>query len=131
MNAAAPDGSITEGRSPRADLLVFEVRGRITKPDIEWMARLVDEAFDRLGEVDMLILMRDYQGVDAGAALDLEALGVQARALRHVRRYGVVGAPAWARLMIEVVDPITPVDARTFDVAYEADAWAWIGPGPG
>jgi hypothetical protein len=57
-------------------------------------------------------------------------MGAQARSIRHVHKYGVVGAPAWARAMIEFSDFLSPVDAKTFDLAEEAEAWAWIGAGP-
>jgi hypothetical protein len=59
----------------------------------------------------------------------LKALGVQARSIRHVRKYGVVGAPGWARAMIELSDHLSPVDAKTFDLAEEAQAWSWIEEG--
>ncbi|MEJ1161161.1 STAS/SEC14 domain-containing protein [Prosthecomicrobium sp. N25] len=126
MDRLAPDGSVAEAHSPRADLLVFEIRARITKPDMEWMARLVEEAFDRHEAVDMLVVMRNYQGADWGAVLDAEFAKAQARATNHVRRYAVVGAPAWARAMIEVADVFSPVDAKTFALEEEAEAWAWV-----
>jgi hypothetical protein len=51
---------------------------------------------------------------------------VQARSIRHVRKYGVVGAPAFARAMIEAFGHVSPVNARTFDLSEQAAAWAWI-----
>ena len=32
--------------------------------------------------------------------------------------------------MIEVSDFLSPVDAKTFDLAEEAQAWAWIEESP-
>ncbi len=52
----------------------------------------------------------------------IAAPGAQLRSVRHVRKYAVVGAPAWARGMIEFSDFLSPVEAKTFDLADEADA---------
>lgn len=129
MPATAPDRSIVRRDSPRPDLLIFEIRDKITKPDIEWMAGDAEAAFDRLGEVDMLIVMSNYEGAELGAIFDGDALGVQARAARHVRRYAVVGAPAWAEAMINVMAPLTPVEEKTFALEDEAAARAWVDQG--
>lgn len=129
MPATAPDRSIVRRDSPRPDLLIFEIRDKITKPDIEWMAGDAEAAFDRLGEVDMLIVMSNYDGAELGAIFDGDALGVQARAARHVRRYAVVGAPAWAEAMINVMAPLTPVEEKTFALEDEAAARAWVDQG--
>jgi hypothetical protein len=85
-----------------------------------------EAAFDAYDHIDILLIMARFDGMDAGAVFDREALGAQVRSVRHVRKYGVVGAPAWARAIIEFADFLSPVDAKTFDLEQEADAWAWI-----
>jgi hypothetical protein len=126
MNQGATISAIRRRESYRPTLLVFEIAGKIAKPDIEHMARQVEEAFDAYDRIDMLLILSDFEGLDPGAAFDREALGAQFKSIRHVRKYGVVGAPAFARAMIEVSDFLSPVDAKTFDASEEADAWAWI-----
>jgi hypothetical protein len=116
--------------SPRPTLLVFEIADKIAKADIEAMAQAIDAAFDAHDKIDLLLIMSDFEGMDLDAAFDREALGAQLRSVRHVRKYGVVGAPGWARAMIEVSDVLSPVDAKTFDLAQEAEAWAWIEAEP-
>jgi hypothetical protein len=111
---------------PRPTLLAFQIAGKIAKADIEGMARQVDEAFDAHDRIDMMLIMTDFEGMDAGAVFDRDALAAQVRSVRHVRKYAVVGAPAWARAMIEFSDFLSPVEAKTFDLAEEAVAWAWI-----
>jgi hypothetical protein len=111
---------------PRPTLLAFEIAGKISKADVEDMARQIDDAFDAYDRIDILLIMMDFEGMDADAVFDREALGAQVRSVRHVRKYGVVGAPAWARAMIEFADVLSPVDAKTFDLADETAAWAWI-----
>ncbi len=126
MPAFAPDRSIVRRDSPRDDLLIFQIRAKITKPDIEWMAAQANTGFDRFDEIDMLIVMSNYDGADLGALFDGDALGVQARAARHVRRYAVVGAPAWAEAMINLFAPLTPVEEKTFALEDEAAARLWV-----
>jgi hypothetical protein len=108
---------------------VFDIAGKITKADIEDMAKVIDTAFDVHDQIDMLLILNGFEGMDAGAVFDPEALGAQLRAVRHVRKYGVVGAPAWARIMIQVSDALSPVAAKTFDLDQEAEAWVWIEEG--
>jgi hypothetical protein len=129
---AAPSASAIRRRvSPRPTLLAFEIVGKISKGDIEDMARQIDQAFDIHDRIDILLIMSDFEGMDAGAVFDREALGAQIRSVRHVRKYGVVGAPAWARAMIEFSDFLSPVEAKTFDLAEEPEAWTWIEAGSG
>lgn len=107
-------------------LYAFEVDGRITAPDVEWMAGVLQAAFEAQETVDILIVMRDYQGLDIRAAFDPKALRAQARAASHVGKYAVVGAPDWAETMINLFSPVSPVEARTFDLEDEATAWDWV-----
>lgn len=130
MIATAPDGSIHETPAGRPDLIAFEISAKITKTDIEWMAAKVQTAFDRLDAIDMLIVMRDYDGLEIGAVFDFESLKAGTRSLGHVRRYAVVGAPAWAEAMINVFSPLTPVEEKTFKLEDEAEARLWVSAPP-
>ena len=112
--------------SPRPDLLIFEVRDKIHRDDIEGMAAQVDAAFEAQEVIDMLILMTDFEGATVGALVDPNSMAVQMKSVRHVRRYAVVGAPAWARAMVEVSDHLVPVEAKTFDLAEADQARAWV-----
>jgi hypothetical protein len=129
MERTLPQSTITRLPATRADLFAFEVSGRIHKDDIEQMAQTLQSAFTQHGKVDILIVMRDWDGIAPGAAFDPQALAAQARANAHVRRYAVVGAPAWARAMINLFSPLTSVEERTFDLAEEREAWDWVEGG--
>lgn len=61
--------------------------------------------------------------------LNGEAAGVSLRSLRHLRKYAVVGAPGWARAMIETMKWLTPVEEKTFELHEAAAAWRWIDEG--
>lgn len=125
----SPDGSVLRRESPRRDLLAFEIRKKITKSDMEWMSHVVDRAFDAHDEVDMLLIMTNYEGAELGALFDGDAMSVQARSNKHVRRYAVVGAPAWASAMINVFGSVSPVETNTFGLEEEASAWTWVSAG--
>lgn len=126
MSATAPNRSIQAEPGGRADLLVFEVVAKITETDIEWMAARVQAAFDTQGEIDMLIIMRHFDGAELGAVFDADAMKAQMRSLKHVRRYGVIGAPFWAKAMINLFSPLTPVEEKTFALEEEDAARIWI-----
>lgn len=110
----------------RADLATFEIVGRVDAEDMRWMADQVGEAFDEHGRIDMLVLFRPFKGATADAVLEPKALKVELASVVHVRRYGVVGAPAWADAMISLGGLLTPIESKTFDQDEEAQARAWI-----
>lgn len=126
MSITAPHGSIATRESGRVDLLAFEINAKIEKEDIEWMAHQVELAFQRLEVVDMILVMRHYDGAELSAVFNSDALKSQADSAKHVRKYAVVGAPLWAKAMINLFSPVSPVDAKTFDLEAEADAWTWV-----
>lgn len=119
--------SIHEIPTSRPDLCAFAVTGMIAEGDMERMAATVSAAFDRFDQIDMLITMPGYDGAEFGAVFDKEGLGAMLRANAHVRRYAVVGAPTWAKAMINLLSPLTPVETKAFDSGDEGDAWAWVG----
>lgn len=127
---AAPDGSVIRRESPRPDLLAFEIKDKITKADIEWMSARTDEAMQSLDKIDMLIIMSNYEGSDLGATFDGYAASVKVRSVAHIRRYVVVGAPAFAKAMINLSGFVMPVETKTFDLAEEAAAWDWLAQPP-
>ena len=125
MNAA-PNGSVIQRESPRPDLLAFEIKDKITKPDIEWMSAVTDRAMQAHDEIDMRIIMSNYEGSDLGATFDGYAASVKARSVAHIRNYVVVGAPTFAEAMINLSGMIMPVGTKTFDLADEDKAWTYL-----
>ncbi|NMG41863.1 hypothetical protein GRZ55_21765 [Chelativorans sp. ZYF759] len=107
-------------------LHAFEIVGKITRADVEWMADVLRAAFEAQDSLDILIVMKRYEGIEAGAIFDRKALSAQARSASQVDKYAVVGAPDWAEAMINFFSPISPVQARTFDLEDEQAAWTWV-----
>lgn len=125
MNTA-PDGSVIQRDAPRPDLVAFDIKDKITKTDIEWMSAVTDRAMQAHDKIDMLLIMSNYEGSDLGAKFDGYANSVKARSVAHIRNYVVVGAPAFAEAMIKLSGLIMPVETKTFDLADEAAAWAYL-----
>ncbi|MFN3912959.1 STAS/SEC14 domain-containing protein [Hyphomonas sp.] len=118
--------AIRRVESVRADLVTFEINGKISGADMGWMAGQVDAAFERLGEIDLMLIMTNFEGAEAGAIFNPEAAGVMLKSLSHVRKYCVVGAPIWARAMIEASKWVTPVEERTFPLTQLERARRWV-----
>lgn len=119
-------------RIPTTDpsVLAFQFSGRIESDDLEAMAASLDEAFDRLDSISLLLLFRAWDGVELSAVFDPDVVKAQFRALAHVERYAVVGAPDGPETLIEVMDALIPVDARTFDPEELSLAWDFVGALP-
>lgn len=126
----APTGSVTQRQSPRPDLLAFEIKGKVTKEDIEWMSAITDEAMQRHDKIDMLIIMSNYEGTELSASFDTYANSVKARSVAHINRYVVVGAPMLAKAMINLSGLVLPVESKTFDLEEEAAAWNYLAQKP-
>ena len=75
MNQNSATFAIRRRASPRPTLLVFEISAKIAKPDIEAMAKDVEAAFDAHDKIDMLLIMTDFEGMDADAAFRSRSLG--------------------------------------------------------
>ena len=90
------------------------------------MAGELKAAFAAQGTVDILILIEHWDGIEIGAVFDAKSVSAQAQANSHVRKYGVVGAPAWASAMINIFSPLTPIDEKTFEWSEVEEAWDWV-----
>jgi hypothetical protein len=89
------------------------------------MARGVLTAFAGRGTMDILTIMRNYDGAELSAFSDLNAQrpGWICLARAHIRRRGRT-APGQGD--DQPVLSAIAVEARTFDLDDEAGAWAWI-----
>ncbi len=105
----------------------FRILGEVTSEDMAAMADLMNDAFDAHDKVSMLLIFEHYKGSEMGASFSMENLKAQMRSIANVEKYAVVGVPDAAETMISAMDAISPVDARSFDMADEAAAWAFVG----
>jgi len=121
--------AIVRVRTERQNLLVFEIVEKIKADDMAWMVGQVGRAFEDFNQIDLMLIMTNFKGVEAGAMLRPDAIGATVKSLWNVRKYCVVGAPAWARAMIEIFRWVTPVEEMTFSLGEVDDAWHWVEGG--
>ncbi|HEU5096824.1 MAG TPA: STAS/SEC14 domain-containing protein [Reyranella sp.] len=111
----------------REDVFAFDVVGRVAASDVENIYGLIEGAYALHDKIDVLVRIKDYDGVDWDAAKKDFSLLSETRALKHIRRYAVVGGPGWFGPMIAVLKPFFSLRMKHFDADEEAEAWAWIG----
>lgn len=114
----------------RSDLCALEIVGHFTAADLENAYGLLEAAYAEHQKVDLLVRITHYDGFDWGAVFDETTIRGKAHALRHIRKYAVVGGPAWMRAVLSVFGPLTSITTRHFDAASETKAWEWIGGKP-
>jgi hypothetical protein len=115
MNVTHAPRAILRLETKRSALAALEIIGKITEADMAWMTGQVDHAFELHDRIDLMVIMTNFDGAEAAAVLNGEAAGASLKSLHHLRKYAVVGAPGWARAMIETMGSILPVKAMTFD----------------
>ena len=122
--------SVTPISTDRPSVFAFRIHGPLDRHALAAMAAEVNEAFDRSEKVGMLLLLEQVDLADAGAGLSTEVVRADIRSLSSVDRYALVGLPRAAKRMIETLDPIIPVRARTFAPEELDQAWAFVGARP-
>lgn len=130
MQTMDPLPAIRRIDTDRDDLCALEIVGRFTAADLENTYGLLEAAYDRHEKIDLLVRISDYEGFDWNAALDDSIISAKSKALRHIRKYAVVGGPAWMRLALGVFAPFLSIEMRHFPPQDEAAAWEWIGGKP-
>lgn len=113
----------------RDSALAYAVQGPFTADDVRRLVPELEAAFETHGQVDVLVRIASLPGVP-WAALKGDLARTKMDALRHVRRYAVVGGPAWLSSAASLLDPLLRAEVRSFAADNEAAAWDWIGAQP-
>lgn len=111
-------------------VFAFRISGKVSDDDSEAMAKFMNTAFDNADHVNMLMLLSDYTGSDWDSIFEPEVLESRFRSLSKVKKYAVVGAPERAARMIQAMDWVLPVDAKTFTEDDVGQAWDFVGSAP-
>ena len=125
-----PPPSIRRIETDRADAYAFEITGYIEPADIENMYGLLEGAYQLHDKIDVVVMIHDYEGVDWSGAWKDQSFLEKIKALKHIRRYAVVGGPTWVRAMMGVMEPFLSVEMKHFELEEVAAAWEWIGTKP-
>jgi hypothetical protein len=104
----------------------IRLSGRVTAEDYDVLLPHLDKAIAASGRVNMLVLMRDFEGW-AGlepARADCESGTDQ---YRHVEKAAFVSKQKWLEWAVWIMDPfIQRTHERFFRPAQLEEAWQWI-----
>ena len=112
----------------KPSLYAFEITGKVSKEDMETMAKTMNAAFDaHKDKIDILLVFTDYDGSEFGATLDDDVIASRFRAITNVGKYVVVGAPDTAESAINLFGKLLPVETHTFELSEIDKAWRLLG----
>jgi hypothetical protein len=105
----------------------FKGSGKITRDEFRAMMDPIYQALDRGGPVNLLFVVGDDFGLDAGALWeDLKAGSIGLKHRSAWRRMALVTDKDFIRHVSAVAGWLAPGELRIFDAAQEADATAWL-----
>lgn len=114
----------------RSDVFAFAVEGHLDDPSLENLYGLLDAAYEEHEEIDLLIRLTGYEGLDWTAAFSESALSMRSKSLQHLRRYAIVGGPLWIQASLTLMQPFLSIEMRAFEPDEEDEAWKWLNAKP-
>lgn len=114
----------------REDAYAFEIVGHIGATDMENLYGLLEGAYEVHDKIDVLVILHDYQGFDWQAAVKEQSMLGKTHALKHIRKYAVVGGPQWMSSMIALFRPFFSMEMKHFAAEESEAAWQWLGAEP-
>lgn len=111
-------------------VFAFDIPGKVSEEDMERMAGTMEAAFAGGGEVSLLLNFENYQGNELGALLDKDVVRTHFKSLSGLKRYAVVGTPGHMDAMLEALNLVIPVEAKTFEKDEIDAAWNHVGARP-
>ena len=103
----------------------FKISGTVTAEDYETLLPKLDEAIAIHGEINLLVLIDDFEfkGFDAAKA----DFHFGTHQYRQVEKAAFVSDKKWLERVVKIMDPFT---RRTKEKNFEPDqieeAWAWV-----
>ncbi|WP_273792258.1 STAS/SEC14 domain-containing protein [Brucella anthropi] len=114
----------------REDVFAFAIEGHLDDASLENLYGLLDAAYETHEEIDLLIRLTGYEGVDWTAAFSESMLSMRAKSLKKLRHYAIVGGPLWIQASITLMQPFLSIELRAFEADEENEAWEWLGARP-
>jgi len=109
-----------------SDLFAYEIKGILTKENMEKIIKPLQFAFKEKGKLDLFARIDQYTGVNLKDISMRSLLELKLASLDHIRRYAIVGAKGWMKQFVELFQPLIPVKVRTFELKDEEQAWKWL-----
>lgn len=113
-------------KTERDDVYAFEIDGHVSREEVDEAYRTLEKAYEKHDRINLLIRMGRYDGFDFNALFSDMTYAGKLHAIRHMRRYAIVGGPSWMGNMIRFFNPLFRMDARHFELEDEAEAWKFV-----
>ncbi|SMC95526.1 STAS/SEC14 domain-containing protein [Primorskyibacter flagellatus] len=107
-------------------VIAYEIDGRITAEDVDSVLTPLEAHMKGDEKINLLVRFKDFDGFDPAILTNGSLMGTKMKAITHLRRYAVVGAPTWMAAMAGTVAGMLPFEMRMFDGSEDAAAWAWV-----
>jgi hypothetical protein len=114
----------------RHDVCGFKVCGYITVADIENLYGLLEGAYAAHGRINVIVIIEDYEGFEWNAVWREQTILRKTKAARRIRKYAVVGGPAWVRNAMRFFRPFLSIEMKHFTIGEAEAAWEWVGARP-
>lgn len=108
-------------------VVAFEVDGRITEKDVDAVFAPLEGVMESDAKINVLAKFTRWDGFDPALLMDRSTMGSKFGMIGHLKRYAIVGAPAWMRGMVSAMGPMMPFEMRFFEARDEAEARSWVG----
>ena len=114
----------------RANMLAFRITDHVRAPDAKAIMGFLTDAYHRHDKLDLLVIVDEFDGFDPQILLDSATWSTKSASISHVRRYAVVGGPAFMRSAAGLFGAFIPVEIKTFERGDESAAWQWLNAAP-
>lgn len=109
----------------KENLIAVEIRGKVSKEDIQKFHPLIQHILNTNEKVDFYIELHDFEGYELGGFW--EGLKIDSS---HISDYGdmaIVGGKKWHEWAAEATDFFTNSEVKHFDLEERESAKKWIG----
>lgn len=110
----------------RDDVYAFEIDGYLSTAESDEMYQALEKAYQNHDKINLLIRIGRFDGFDWTTLFSESTFMGKLHAIKHLRRYAVIGGPNWFGTAVGIFNPLFRVEVRHFDYEAEADAWLWI-----
>jgi hypothetical protein len=110
----------------RPNLVAFEIDGHLTAADVERAIEIFALKLEMPGKINVLGRFDNYDGFDFNVFFTQGWLSLKVNAFKKIDRYALVGAPVWMENLVELLQPLVPIEMKCFDVRSEAEARTWL-----
>ena len=114
----------------RPDVLGFELNGHVGKDELDTVSAHFLKALEGKDNVSVFGRVRDLGGFQVGGLVSTQYFEMKRGFLSRLKRYAVVGGPAWLKTVLATLSPMLKGELRHFEADDEASAWEWLGAKP-